>query len=68
MITEHPVRVLYEFNQKTPIFLAFYRGSILRNQWCQIADVFLTVNPDNFDVFKLKNLVEQFNLTNDLLG
>jgi hypothetical protein len=35
--------------------------------WCQIAHVFLTFNPSNFDEYKLKGLIQQFNLAGDLL-
>jgi hypothetical protein len=35
--------------------------------WCQIADLFLTVNPGNVDNYKLQGLVQQFNLASDLI-
>lgn len=36
--------------------------------WCWIADVFLTVDSEKVDEYKLKELVKQFNLTGDLLS
>lgn len=34
---------------------------------CRIADVFLTVNSDNCDTYKLTQLVTQFNLSDSLV-
>lgn len=35
--------------------------------WCRISDVFLTLNTENIDSYKLKHLVEQFSLVEELL-
>jgi hypothetical protein len=40
----------------------------MKGFWCWIADVFLTVNNKNVDSYKLKELAQQFNLSEDLTG
>lgn len=35
--------------------------------WCHMSDVFQTVNGENIDHYKLKELVSVFNLSDDLL-
>ena len=40
---------------------------ICNNDMCQLVDVFLTVNSENVDNYKLKELVKQFKLSGDLL-
>jgi hypothetical protein len=35
--------------------------------WCRIADVLQTANPSNIDNYKLKGLIQQFNLAGDLI-
>src|SRR5690606_13466507 len=35
--------------------------------WCRIAGIFLTASSDNVDTYKLSNLVQQFNLSGDLI-
>jgi len=36
--------------------------------WCHLADVFLTVSTSNVDQYKLKGLVQYFNLSGSLLA
>ncbi len=35
--------------------------------WCRLSGIFLTASPDNVDNYKLSNLVQQFNLSGDLI-
>lgn len=54
--------------QKTPIYSTFYRGYVLIIVWFQVAGIFLTATPENVDLYKLKELVNLFNLSDGLLN
>lgn len=36
--------------------------------WCRIAGIFLTATHEKVDIYKLKELVNQFNLSSELVA